>query len=63
MSKALNALQAKHPDKIAEWYRDSDGYWIGLRPGWQWGGGSIVHEWTVRDVLAAFRDVEEADHE
>jgi hypothetical protein len=52
--------------------RSGDGYWVYLQYGWQRGdlppsehdkpGGSnqhlhIVHEWTVRDLLAGMREV------
>lgn len=34
-----------------------DGIWVELAPGYNWEGHSCVHEWTVRDVLAAFSTV------
>jgi hypothetical protein len=61
MNATLAKLQAKHPDKIAGWYKDSDGYWINLRKGWQWEECHAVHEWNVRDALASFRDVKPCD--
>jgi hypothetical protein len=56
--KALHALQAKHPDKIKGWYKDFDGYWIDLQRGWQWQECHTVHEWRVRDAVAAFKWIE-----
>ena len=55
--KSLNAIKAKHPDKVAGWYKDSDGYWIDLKPGWQWQECHAVHEWNVKDAVCAFNDV------
>jgi hypothetical protein len=57
-NKTLNDLMIHHDDKIATWYRDSDGYWIALHRGWQWGGVHCVHELTVKEVLVSIRDVE-----
>jgi hypothetical protein len=60
-NKTLSDLAASHGDKIATWYKDSDGYWLTLHYGWQRGGTHAVHELTVREVLASFRDVEPCD--
>ena len=56
--KTLNNLAAKNPDKIKSWYKDQDGIWINLKPGWNWQGCTCVHEWNVRDALRSFKDVE-----
>lgn len=56
-AKQLDALKAKYPDKIEGWYRDSDGYWIDLKKGWQWQECHAVHEWNIRDTVMAFWDV------
>ena len=40
--------------QIAEQWRDSDGYWIALKPGWQVVGDPLchqVHEDTKRECL------------
>jgi hypothetical protein len=56
--KALDNLKAQHPEKIRGWYKDSDGYWINLKPGWQWQECHAVHEWNVKDALASFKWIE-----
>ncbi len=60
-AKTLTALALKHPDKIEDWSKDSDGYWINLRPGWQWQECHAVHEWNMKDIGASFRQVERCD--
>lgn len=60
--KTLVDLCRKHPEKVAELgsevQPDDDGYWIYLRPGWCSAPQEhIVHEWSVKDVLAAFASV------
>lgn len=59
--KTIENLIAKHPEKIAGWYKDSDGYWIDLKPGWQWSECHAVHEWNVKDLVESFRQVEPCD--
>jgi hypothetical protein len=61
VNATLNRLQDQHRDKIAGWYKDSDGYWIDLRAGWQWQECHTVHEWNVRDAIASFRTVKPCD--
>jgi hypothetical protein len=56
-NKTLDKLAASHGDKIASWYKDSDGYWIDLKYGWQLFGTHTVHELTVKEALASFRGV------
>jgi hypothetical protein len=63
MSKTLDALLAKHPDKItsvSDEGRD-DGYWLFLKKGWCCGEVHSVHEWNMRDLRAAFRSVARCD--
>ena len=56
MSRQLSKLAARHPDKIQRWWDEGqDGYWVQLKPGWRCGEGHFVHEWTVKEVLLAFR--------
>ncbi len=64
MNKALNALMAKHPDRIRKFYRDPDGIWLELNPGWRASESDYVHqihEMTSRDIIAAFREVHPCD--
>ena len=61
MSKTLAALAKKNPDKVRGWYKDSDGYWVDLKRGWQLWECHSVHEWKVRDLLASFKGVEPCD--
>jgi hypothetical protein len=56
--KTLDRLKAQHPDKIRDWYADQDGYWINLKPGWQWQDCHTVHEWIVKDVIESFKWIE-----
>lgn len=48
-------------DPRVEYIHDEgpDGIWISLVPGYNWEGASSVHEWNLKDLLAAFRSVEE----
>jgi len=57
IAASLRRLQERHPDKIADIYRDSDGLWLNLQYGWQSGGAHCVHEATAREVISAFRSV------
>lgn len=34
-----------------------DGYWIYLRPGWNWEGVHVVHEWNVANALHEFKRI------
>lgn len=48
-------MAAKNRVLIAEEYRDSDGYWIYLKPGWQNGADPGTHgivESTKRDAYS-----------
>lgn len=57
---------AKAFEDISEgdYYVDNDGHWLTLKEGWERMGGRIVHEWNVRDMLAARKECqkEEDDH-
>jgi len=60
MSKVLAKLAAVNPSLIEKyWNEGSDGYWVALRKGWicTWSGTHCIHEGTVKDVLAAFKDI------
>lgn len=57
LHKSLNRIAAD--PRVAEvWdeYRTGDGLWISLKPGWHCDHASVVHEWTVRDLIRSFRD-------
>jgi hypothetical protein len=60
-NKTLNELAATHDDKITCWSKDVDGYWLYLKYGWQWGGGHMIHEMTIKEVIAEFRKIEPCD--
>jgi len=52
--------------KIELQYRDSDGYWIDLTPGWKSGDDPIgcvhgIHEDTKREALAKMKSVMKCD--
>jgi hypothetical protein len=59
-NKTLNNLMASHGDKIATWYKDTDGYWVTLKWGWQASPHSEVHtlhESSVAEIKKSFRYV------
>jgi len=56
MSKQLEALARKHPDKIDSVYWDSDGYWVDLIWGWNIGNMEhLIHAQTVAEILYSFK--------
>lgn len=58
MNKGLAKLAARHPDKIAGYYRDIDGIWVNLKPGWsRWGEVHAIHEMTTHEIAQAMREV------
>ena len=62
--KTLDNLKASHPDKIRDWYKDSDGYWINLMPGWQFGEVmGVLTEVSGRQVFQAKAEIVEATPE
>jgi hypothetical protein len=64
MSKTLQSLKKRNPDKVDDAYRDSDGYWIELAPGWRREPHDLVHmvhEDTVAAVVEAFRRIVPCD--
>jgi hypothetical protein len=62
MSKTLAAIVARNPDKARGWYRDSDGYWIDLKPGWCFPGPvHACHGTTLKETLSDWRCVEPCD--
>lgn len=45
-------------ERVVEiWDEGEDGIWVQLVDGWNWYDVSCVHEWKVRDVLRAFKDI------
>lgn len=60
-----NETNYRSLDKIANdprvekiWDEGEDGIWIQLAPGFNWDGYSCVHEWSVKDAIAAFSSVQ-----
>lgn len=51
--------------KVASYSDESacgDGYWLYLKPGWsRWGEVHSVHEWTIKDLIAAILEVERCE--
>lgn len=47
------------PRVVTIWDEDEDGIWIQLAEGWNNDGCSCVHEWSVKDLLASFQNIEE----
>jgi len=65
LPKALQQLQDKYPDIIEEIEDDRDhdnGYWVYLTDGWFSPDmeSRTIHEDTVKEVLAKFRNVRPA---
>jgi hypothetical protein len=58
MSATLARL--KQDPRVADAFRDSDGYWVWMRPGWTADPRDAhdIHEDTIRAVLARFRGVQ-----
>ena len=52
--KSLDAM-ARDPRIVEIWDEDADGIWAQLAPGYNFDGCSCLHEWTVRDLLRAWR--------
>jgi len=50
---------AADPRVVEIWDEDEDGIWVQLAKGWNWDDVSCVHEWRVRDVIRAFKDIKE----
>ena len=46
---------AQDPRVVEIWDEDADGIWAQLAPGYNFDGSSCLHEWTVRDLLLAWR--------
>lgn len=58
--KTLDKL-AKDPRIDEIWSEGSDGYWGGLREGYNWNGCSCIHEWSVRDLMKVRHEIEVGD--
>lgn len=52
--KGLDAM-ARDPRIVRIWDEDGDGLWAQLASGFHWDGCSCLHEWTVRELLHAWR--------
>jgi hypothetical protein len=55
--------QVRQDPRVESAYKDSDGVWIGLKAGFAdlkddpWQPTHTIHEWTVADARARFKDV------
>lgn len=62
MPKTVQKLVLANTDKIEECSNEigsDDGYWLYLKSGWSFEGEThSVHEWSVKDLLSAFKNVE-----
>jgi hypothetical protein len=58
MSKTLDKLKAKNPDKVAEYFHDEDGWWLDLLPGWSRDGVHTIHTDTISDMVSDFSDIQ-----
>jgi hypothetical protein len=43
---------------VGDYYVDSDGHWLTLKPGHTHNGGRIVHEWTAAAMLEARKQID-----
>lgn len=63
-SKTIDAVISDHPKVIAaSSFRDGDGYWLVLRPGYicAFSDCHTIHEYNVRDTLAAVKNIQDCD--
>ena len=51
MSKVLDKLVKTDP-RIKSYNKDMDGYWAELEDGYNWAGCGLIHENTVKDIIA-----------
>ena len=68
LPKTLQALAARHPEKFNEGWTEQDdwaglgtwSHWLYLKNGWCYPepGAHIIHEHTVKEVRAAWREIE-----
>lgn len=54
--KSLDRI-ASDPRVIEIWDESEDGHglWLKLADGWNCEGGSLIHRWTVREMIEHFR--------
>lgn len=60
-SKTIDRAIANHPKVVAnESWKDSDGYWLVLEPGYMcaFSDCHTIHEWNVKDVLDAIKNIQ-----
>jgi subtilisin-like proprotein convertase family protein len=55
--RSLNKI-ASDSRVVEIWEEDVDGIWVLLANGYNYDGTSVVHEWTVKNVLQSFKLVE-----
>lgn len=58
MARPSKQVKAAFADVAVEYSADLDGHWVTLKPGFEYQGGRIVHEWTVPNMLRARRELE-----
>lgn len=58
--RSLNRLAAD-PRVTEIWDEGCDGLWVSLADGFNWEGCSCVHEYSCRDLFAAFAHVEQGE--
>lgn len=58
-------IPKKYEDRVEQAFKDDDGYWIYLNPGWFWDdpGLHIIHEDTQKEALFALRCTDKCDCE
>jgi len=58
--KVRSAKNIENDPRVDQFYSDSDGWWILLYEPFQWFGGQIMHEYSIRQLCSALNyDVEE----
>ena len=56
-------IPKKYVERVEEYYKDSDGWWIYLNRGWCWDdkGLHTIHEDTQKEALFALRCTEKCN--
>ena len=47
----------KQDVRVDSVYKDSDGWWLILKDGYNWMSGQIIHEYTIKDLYESLRIV------
>jgi hypothetical protein len=42
---------------VEDIYKDSDGWWVSLKDGYEWFGGVTIHEYTLTRCWSALKSI------